>query len=89
MTNREALMKKMDEMSDDELAFYLDGYIEEDISSAICSSCQLENHGICIMEANGLSGCPMSVSQWLGKQTNNCRSYSQRSTACAEVRSAG
>lgn len=71
MTNREVLMKKMEEMSDDELAFYLDGYIEEDISSAICSSCQLENHGICIMEANGLSGCPMSVSQWLGKQTNN------------------
>ena len=70
MTNREALMKKMEEMTNDELASYLDGYIEEDISSAICNSCQLANHGICIMEVNGLSGCPMSVSQWLGKQTN-------------------
>ena len=70
MTYRDALMKKMEEMTNDELASYLDGYIEEDISSAICNSCQLANHGICIMEVNGLSGCPMSVSQWLGKQTN-------------------
>ena len=70
MTNREALMKKMDEMTNDELASYLEGYIEEDISSAITSSCQLANHGVCIMEVNGLSGCPMSISQWLEKQAN-------------------
>lgn len=70
MTNREALMKKMEEMTNDELASYLDGYIVEDISSAICSSCQLANHGVCIMEVNGLSGCPMSISQWLEKQAN-------------------
>lgn len=70
MTNREALMKKMDKMTNDELASYLEGYIEEDISSAICSSCQLANHGVCIMEVNGLSGCPMSISQWLEKQAN-------------------
>ena len=71
MTNREALMKKMEEMSNDELATYLDGYIEEDISCAICSSCQSANHGVCIMEANGLARCPMSVSKWLGKQVKD------------------
>lgn len=70
MTNREALMKKMEKMTDVELASYLDGYIEEDISSAICSNCQSENHGTCIMEAKELAHCPMSVSQWLGKQKN-------------------
>ncbi len=70
MTNREALMKKMERMTDDELASYLDGTIEDDISFAICSSCQINNHGVCIMEVNELPSCPMSISQWLGKQAN-------------------
>ncbi len=68
MTNREALMKKMEKMTDVELASYLDGFIEEDISSAICSSCQSANHGVCIMEARGLAHCPKSVSEWMGEQ---------------------
>ncbi len=68
MTNREALMKKMEKMTDVELASYLDAYIEEDIFSAICSSCQSANHGICIMESKGLAHCPKTVSEWLGEQ---------------------
>lgn len=68
MTNREAILKKMTDMSVDDLADYLETGIGEDISLLICHQCQCKHNGDCLMESLHLDYCPKNVSDWLKEE---------------------
>lgn len=68
MTNREMLLHSMATMNNEELADFLNGNVEDEISDLICAECQHDNKGICLVESLGLEYCPCKTSDWLQKE---------------------
>ena len=68
MTNREALLKEMEQMSDDALAKYLDQCIGEIIMGGVCDRCYKEHGEVCIWESQELDDCPKKLIDWLREE---------------------
>ena len=68
MTNREKLIKKMEEMTPKRLAAYLSETVSDEISDTICKQCLKVNEGQCVMELRNLKNCPRKISDWLQEE---------------------
>jgi hypothetical protein len=70
MTNRQAFMCKLIQMSDEEFANLFKTEIVDYIYAAKCDDCKKENSGQCRIETEQLDGCPIDLIDWLRKQAN-------------------
>ena len=70
MTNRQAFMCKLIQMSDEEFANLFKTEIVDFIYSAKCDDCKKGNNEQCRIETEHLDGCPVDLVEWLHKQAN-------------------
>ena len=70
MTNRQAFMCKLIQMSDEEFANLFKTEIVDFIYSAKCNDCKNENDGQCPIETEQLENCPVDLVDWLRKQAS-------------------
>lgn len=70
MTNRQAFMCKLIQMSDEEFANLFKTEIVDFIYSAKCNDCKNENDGQCRIETERLENCPVDLVDWLRKQAS-------------------
>ena len=70
MTNRQAFMCKLIQMSDEEFANLFKTEIVDFIYSAKCNDCKNENDGQCHIETEQLENCPVDLVDWLRKQAS-------------------
>ena len=70
MTNRQAFMCKLIQMSDKEFAALFKTEIVDFIYTVKCDDCKSENGGQCRMNAEKLDSCPVDLVDWLRKQAN-------------------
>lgn len=70
MTNRQAFMCKLIQMSDEEFANLFKTEIVDFIYSAKCNDCKSENDGQCRIETEQLENCPVDLVDWLRKQAS-------------------
>lgn len=70
MTNREKLFQKMEKMSPQRLASFLDDAVSEEINDLVCRQCLKANNGKCIMELRNLKNCPRKIADWLQEEAS-------------------
>ena len=68
MTNRQMIMVKLIQLSDEEFADMLNDQIGDLMDGKICQICMENNHGICDAERAMIEGCPFDLVAWLKKQ---------------------
>ncbi len=68
MTNRQAFMRKLDQMSDEEFANLFKSEIVDFIYAAKCEDCKKNNGGQCQIETELIDSCPVDLIDWLQKQ---------------------
>ena len=70
MTNREKLFQKMEKMSSQRLASFLDDTASEEINGLVCRQCLNANNGECVMELRNLQNCPRKIADWLQEEAS-------------------
>lgn len=70
MTNREKLFQRMEKMSPQRLAAFLDDTASEEINGLVCRQCLKANNGDCIMELQNLKNCPRKIADWLQEEAS-------------------
>lgn len=68
MTNRQTLMRKLNQMSDEDFAALFRAGILDYIYVTMCKSCKVQNSGLCLMEKKALENCPIDLVDWLSQQ---------------------
>lgn len=68
MTNRQAFMCKLIQMSDEEFADLFRAGILDFIYDTMCKGCKGQNGGQCRMEKEALENCPVDLVDWLHQQ---------------------
>jgi len=70
MTNREKLFQRMEKMSPQRLAAFLDDTASEEINGLVCRQCLKANKGECVMELRNLKKCPRKIADWLQEEAS-------------------
>ena len=70
MTNRQAFMCKLIQLSDEEFADLFRAGILDFIYDTMCKDCKEQNNGLCRMEDEDLENCPFDLVDWLRKQAS-------------------
>ena len=69
MTNRQMVMVKLIQLSDEQFAELLNDEIGRLTNGALCKECMEENNGECEAERNAsVQGCPFNLVEWLQKK---------------------
>lgn len=70
MTNRQAFMCKLIQLSDEEFADLFRAGILDFIYDTMCVDCKKQNGGMCRMEDEDLENCPFDLVDWLRKKAS-------------------
>lgn len=68
MTNRQMVMVKLIQLSDEQFAELLNDNIGKLTGEAFCKECMEGNNGECPVEKDTAKGCPFDLVEWLQKK---------------------
>ncbi len=70
MTNRQMVMIKLIQMSDDEFAEFMNDEITDLMEGDLCKYCMEKHCGECPMETGEWEDCMFDMVEWLKKQAS-------------------
>ena len=71
MTNRQMVMVKLIQLSDEQFAEMFNDEINSLAGGVICKECMEANHGECAAERDAaINGCPFDLVKWLRKKVS-------------------
>lgn len=70
MTNRQMIMLKLIQLSDEAFADLMDDQITELMSGGLCDICMAKHGGECPEETGDWDGCQFDLVEWLQKQAS-------------------
>ena len=70
MTNRQMIMLKLIQLSDEEFAEFMDNEITVLMDGGLCQACMEKHGGQCPMDTGEWKECKFDIVEWLQKQAS-------------------